>query len=130
VLFEICTVEVPNYRCGHVSLLSGFSANIEVSSVLPARVRPDCLCTMRILLVEDHDRLAQSIVRGLDEFGFRVDSFVTAEDGIGATRSAEYDALILDLGLPAMPRKPRKGEPPGLYWHDTPSELATLRRAP
>src|SRR5262245_61832787 len=26
----------------------------------------------------------------------------------------------------AMPRKPRKGEPPGLYWHDTPQQLATL----
>jgi DNA-binding response OmpR family regulator len=55
---------------------------------------------MRILLVEDHDRLAQSIVKGLDEFGFRVDAFGNAEDGIGATRSAEYHALILDLGLP------------------------------
>src|SRR5215471_19575309 len=57
-------------------------------------------CTMRIVLVEDHDRLAQAIVNGLDEHGFRVDSFATAEDGISATRSTEYDALILDLGLP------------------------------
>jgi len=55
---------------------------------------------MRIVLVEDHDRLAQAIVNGLDEHGFRVDSFATAEDGISATRSTEYDALILDLGLP------------------------------
>jgi DNA-binding response OmpR family regulator len=55
---------------------------------------------MRIVLVEDHDRLAHAIVKGLDEFGFRVDSFATAEDGISATRSTEYDALILDLGLP------------------------------
>jgi len=55
---------------------------------------------MRVLLVEDHDRLAQTIVKGLDDFGFRVDAFPTAEDGIGASKSAEYDALILDLGLP------------------------------
>jgi DNA-binding response OmpR family regulator len=55
---------------------------------------------MRIVLVEDHDRLAHAIVKGLDEFGFRVDSFATAEDGINATRSTEYHALILDLGLP------------------------------
>ena len=58
------------------------------------------LCTMRILLVEDHVRLSETIVRGLDEFGFRVDAFATAEDGINATRSAEFEALILDLGLP------------------------------
>jgi DNA-binding response OmpR family regulator len=55
---------------------------------------------MRIVLVEDHDRLAHAIVKGLDEYGFRVDSFATAEDGISATRSTEYHALILDLGLP------------------------------
>ncbi len=55
---------------------------------------------MRIVLVEDHGRLAQAIMKGLDEFGFRVNSFATAEDGISATRSTEYNALILDLGLP------------------------------
>jgi DNA-binding response OmpR family regulator len=54
---------------------------------------------MRIVLVEDHDRLAQAIVKGLDEFGFRVDPFATAEDGISATKCTEYNALILDLGL-------------------------------
>jgi DNA-binding response OmpR family regulator len=55
---------------------------------------------MRILLLEDHDRLARTIVEGLGEFGFGVDSFATAEDGIGATKSLDYDAIILDLGLP------------------------------
>src|SRR5438105_2000143 len=66
----------------------------------PESSRQASLCTMRILLIEDHIRLAQTIVRGLDEFGFRVDAFATAEGGINATRSAEYEALILDLGLP------------------------------
>jgi DNA-binding response OmpR family regulator len=55
---------------------------------------------MRILLLEDHDRLAQTIVEGLDEFGFGVDAFATAEGGVGAVRRLEYDAIILDLGLP------------------------------
>jgi DNA-binding response OmpR family regulator len=55
---------------------------------------------MRILLLEDHDRLARTIVEGLGEFGFGVDSFATAEGGIGATKSVEYAAIILDLGLP------------------------------
>src|SRR5215510_1093918 len=56
--------------------------------------------TMRILLLEDHDRLAHTIVEGLNELGFGVDTFATAEDGIGASKSLEYDAIILDLGLP------------------------------
>jgi len=55
---------------------------------------------MRILLVEDHERLAETIMKGLDEHGFRVDALTTAEDGIGATKCTQYDALILDLGLP------------------------------
>jgi DNA-binding response OmpR family regulator len=55
---------------------------------------------MRILLLEDHRRLSQSIVEGLCKFGFGVDSFFTAEDGVGAIKSLAYDAIILDLGLP------------------------------
>jgi DNA-binding response OmpR family regulator len=55
---------------------------------------------MRILLIEDHERLAQSIVEGLAGFGLRVDLFATANDGLAAAKSVSYDALILDLGLP------------------------------
>ena len=55
---------------------------------------------MRILLLEDHYRLARTIADGLKEFGFGVDAFATAEDGIGATRSVVYDAIVMDLGLP------------------------------
>ena len=55
---------------------------------------------MRILLLEDHHRLARTIVDGLGEWGFGVDAFATAQDGIGACKSLEYDAIILDLGLP------------------------------
>src|SRR6202030_3697943 len=55
---------------------------------------------MRILLIEDHQRLAQSIVEGLAGFGFGVDLFMTAEEGLAATKSMSYEAIILDLGLP------------------------------
>jgi DNA-binding response OmpR family regulator len=55
---------------------------------------------MRILLVEDHRRLAQSIVEGLAGFGLHVDPFCTAGDGLAAAKSISYDAVILDLGLP------------------------------
>ncbi len=33
-------------------------------------------------------------------FGIGADTFLTAEDGLAATRSIAYDALVLDLGLP------------------------------
>jgi DNA-binding response OmpR family regulator len=55
---------------------------------------------MRILLVEDHQRLASSIVEGLASFGFGIDTFATAAEGLAALRSISYDAIILDLGLP------------------------------
>jgi DNA-binding response OmpR family regulator len=55
---------------------------------------------MRILLIEDHRRLAQTIVDGLAGFGFGVDLFGTAGDGLAATKGISYDAIVLDLGLP------------------------------
>jgi DNA-binding response OmpR family regulator len=57
---------------------------------------------MRILLIEDHRRLAQSILEGLAGFGFGVDLFTTGGDGLAATKSMSYDAIILDLGLPDL----------------------------
>jgi DNA-binding response OmpR family regulator len=55
---------------------------------------------MRILLFEDHSRLADSITKGLAGLGFGVDAFQTAGDGLNAFNSVAYDAIILDLGLP------------------------------
>ena len=55
---------------------------------------------MRILLIEDHSRLADSITKGLAGLGFGVDAFHTAGDGLNAFKSIAYDAVILDLGLP------------------------------
>jgi DNA-binding response OmpR family regulator len=55
---------------------------------------------MRILLIEDHRRLAEAVAEGLEDEGFGVDIFGTAEDGEAAARTLAYDAIILDLGLP------------------------------
>jgi DNA-binding response OmpR family regulator len=55
---------------------------------------------MQILLFEDHDRLARSIVKGLADFGFGVDTFASAADGLSAMKSVAYDGIVLDLGLP------------------------------
>jgi DNA-binding response OmpR family regulator len=55
---------------------------------------------MRVLIIEDHQRLAHLVVAGLSGFGIGADTFATAEDGLSAMRSISYDALVLDLGLP------------------------------
>ncbi len=55
---------------------------------------------MRILLVEDHCRLAESITKGLARHGFGVNSFPTALAALNATQVIAYDAIVLDLGLP------------------------------
>jgi DNA-binding response OmpR family regulator len=55
---------------------------------------------MRILLIEDHPRLAEAVAEGLDREGFGVDAFATAEDGEAAAQTLSYDAIVLDLGLP------------------------------
>ncbi len=55
---------------------------------------------MRVLLFEDHSRLANSIVKGLAGLGFGVDAFATARDGLNAFKTIAYDAIVLDLGLP------------------------------
>jgi two-component system OmpR family response regulator len=55
---------------------------------------------VRILIVEDDDRLADAVSRGLREQGHVVDR--AADGGVGAALALEepYDAIVLDLNLP------------------------------
>ncbi|TAN59723.1 MAG: response regulator transcription factor, partial [Magnetospirillum sp.] len=55
---------------------------------------------MRILLIEDNERLAEFIATGLKAAGFVTDVFGTVGDGEAAFDSVSYHAVILDLGLP------------------------------
>lgn len=55
---------------------------------------------MRLLLVEDHERFAAFVKEGLEGGGFTVDVVHSGEDGDGAITAVDYDAIILDLGLP------------------------------
>jgi two-component system OmpR family response regulator/two-component system response regulator QseB len=57
---------------------------------------------MRILLAEDDDLLGAGLRAGLTQQGFQVD---WVRDGVAALRelrSGEYQAVVLDLGLPRM----------------------------
>jgi DNA-binding response OmpR family regulator len=55
---------------------------------------------MRLLLVEDNERLSALIKAGLAKAGFETDAFTTAAEAEVAIRSVAYSAVILDLGLP------------------------------
>jgi DNA-binding response OmpR family regulator len=55
---------------------------------------------MRLLLIEDSQRLAELIVTGLKDGGFTVDSFLTLADAEAALSTVAYEAMILDRGLP------------------------------
>ena len=55
---------------------------------------------MRLLLVEDNERFAVLLKRGLATAGFVVDVLPTAEDAAAALRASRFDVVVLDLGLP------------------------------
>jgi two-component system OmpR family response regulator len=56
---------------------------------------------VRVLVVEDHDRMADMIRRGLEEDGYAVDVSATGEDGLWMASEQTYDAIVLDVMLPA-----------------------------
>ncbi|MCH7937184.1 MAG: response regulator transcription factor [Proteobacteria bacterium] len=55
---------------------------------------------MRLLLIEDHERFANFVKDGLEKEGFTVDAVDTGGSGEDARATVQYDAIILDLGLP------------------------------
>jgi DNA-binding response OmpR family regulator len=54
----------------------------------------------RILLIEDHDRLAQLICKGLAGAGIAVDVVSRVDAAWAAIHQLPYQAMILDRGLP------------------------------
>ena len=55
---------------------------------------------MRILFVEDNLRLATLVNKGLENENFTIDALGTLADAEAAIDTTDYDAIILDLGLP------------------------------
>jgi len=55
---------------------------------------------VRILVVEDHEKVARFIVRGLREERYAVDHASTGTEGLSMARVNEYDAIVLDVMLP------------------------------
>lgn len=58
------------------------------------------MSTMRLLLIEDNARLATLVREGLLRQGFAVDWYETVHGAELALQLANYDLMLLDLGLP------------------------------
>jgi DNA-binding response OmpR family regulator len=55
---------------------------------------------MRLLIVEDESELAALVAAALRKAGLIADVVGTLEDALTATAAVDYDAAVLDLGLP------------------------------
>ena len=57
---------------------------------------------MRILLIEDDEKAAAYLVKGLRESGYVVDHAATGNDGLFLASTESYDAMIVDRMLPGI----------------------------
>lgn len=57
---------------------------------------------MRILVVEDEHKIANSIKKGLEQESYAVDVAYTGTDGFDLASTEDYDVIVLDLLLPGM----------------------------
>jgi DNA-binding response OmpR family regulator len=57
---------------------------------------------MRILVVEDDEKIAGFVAKGLREAGFTVDAVKSGEEGLEYLLSGSYDAAVADIMLPGM----------------------------
>jgi len=55
---------------------------------------------MKLLVVEDEERIASFLVKGLRAQGYAVDRVATGTEALQATASGEFDLVVLDLRLP------------------------------
>jgi len=55
---------------------------------------------MRVLVVEDEERLANTLARGLGRYGMAVDLAFDGDDGLLKAMANDYDVVVLDRDLP------------------------------
>ncbi|MFN2390134.1 MAG: response regulator transcription factor [Actinomycetota bacterium] len=55
---------------------------------------------MRILVIEDEDRMRRALRRALEEAGYAVDEAEGGHAGLSRAQNETYDAIVLDLLLP------------------------------
>jgi two-component system, OmpR family, response regulator len=57
---------------------------------------------MRILVVEDDEKIASFVVKGLKQNGFAVDHRPDGEQALALAQTVAYDAAVVDLMLPKL----------------------------
>lgn len=57
---------------------------------------------MRVLLVEDSERLRKSLTTALKASGYAVDAEADGEEGLWLAKTHDYDVLVLDIMLPGL----------------------------
>lgn len=55
-----------------------------------------------ILIIEDDQRIRESLAKRLSERGHDIETVITAMDGVQRAVSGEFDVIVLDLGLPDL----------------------------
>ncbi len=55
---------------------------------------------MRVLVVEDDQRVAANVATGLERAGFSVDITHDGDEALACARAIDYDAIVLDVMLP------------------------------
>ncbi len=57
---------------------------------------------MRVLVIEDEEKMADVLKRGLEEESFEVDVASDGDRGLELAKTSQHDFIILDIGLPGM----------------------------
>jgi two-component system, OmpR family, response regulator len=57
---------------------------------------------MRILVVEDDNKIASFVVKGLKQAGFAVDRCADGEEALAFAQATAYDAAVVDIMLPKL----------------------------
>ena len=57
---------------------------------------------MKVLVIEDSQRLRRALEHGLKRVGYAVDLVADGNAGLNYARGAVYDAIVLDIMLPGM----------------------------
>lgn len=64
--------------------------------------RPHIRSAMRVLVVDDSDRIRESVAAMLRDDGYVVDTASDGKDGLIHLRTTEYDVVVLDVMMPEI----------------------------
>lgn len=66
------------------------------------RLKPGGVEAMRVLVVEDDQKIASFVIKGLKQAGFAVGHAADGEDGLHLALTEPYDVAVIDIMLPKL----------------------------